>query len=128
MRTDRHTSLDRLESLTADEVKIDRSFIRALSRGGGKGVVRSTVHLVRQLGLRIVAEGVETEDTWRQLRGMGCDAAQGFLIGAPMPAREFLAWIASWDAHGRELNTISRQDVGPAKSQHRSRAPDGAPA
>ncbi len=45
-----HTSLDRLESLTADEVKIDRSFIRALSRGGRKGVVRSTVHLVRQHG------------------------------------------------------------------------------
>jgi EAL domain-containing protein (putative c-di-GMP-specific phosphodiesterase class I) len=123
-----HTSLDRLERLTADEVKIDRSFIRALSRGGEKGVVRSTVHLVRQLGLRIVAEGVETEDTWRQLRGMGCDAAQGFLIGAPMPAREFLAWIASWDARGRELNTISRTHIGPAKSRQRSRPRDGAPA
>jgi EAL domain-containing protein (putative c-di-GMP-specific phosphodiesterase class I) len=115
-----HTSLDRLESLTADEVKIDRSFIRALSRGGRKGVVRSTVHLVRQLGLRVVAEGVETEDTWRQLRGMGCDAAQGFLIGAPMPAREFLAWIASWDARGRELNTIKRSPGRPTLSEGRS--------
>ena len=115
-----HTSLDRLESLTADEVKIDRSFIRALSRGGRKGVVRSTVHLVRQLGLRVIAEGVETEDTWRQLRGMGCDAAQGFLIGAPMPAREFLAWIASWDARGRELNTIKRSPGRPTLSEGRS--------
>lgn len=115
-----HTSLDRLESLTADEVKIDRSFIRALSRGGRKGVVRSTVHLVRQQGLRVVAEGVETEDTWRQLRGMGCDAAQGFLIGAPMPAREFLAWIASWDARGRELNTIKRSPGRPTLSEGRS--------
>ena len=91
-------------------------------------MVRSTVHLVRQLGLRVVAEGVETEDTWRQLRGMGCDAAQGFLIGAPMPAREFLAWIASWDARGRELNTIARSAHRPAKSQHRARRRDGAPA
>jgi EAL domain-containing protein (putative c-di-GMP-specific phosphodiesterase class I) len=115
-----HTSLDRLESLTADEVKIDRSFIRALSRGGRQGVVRSTVHLVRQLGLRVVAEGVETEDTWRQLRGMGCDAAQGFLIGEPMPAREFLAWIASWDARGRELNTIKRSPGRPTLSEGRS--------
>ena len=115
-----HTSLDRLESLTADEVKIDRSFIRALSRGGRKGVVRSTVHLVRQQGLRVIAEGVETEDTWRQLRGMGCDAAQGFLIGAPMPAREFLAWIASWDARGRELNTIKRSPGRPTLSEGRS--------
>jgi EAL domain-containing protein (putative c-di-GMP-specific phosphodiesterase class I) len=116
-----HTSLDRLKSLAADEIKIDRTFIRALSRGGTNGVVRSTVHLIRQLGLRIVAEGVEGEETWRQLRGMGCDAAQGYLIGAPMPAREFLAWIASWDARGRELNTISRQRFEPAKPGHRKR-------
>jgi EAL domain-containing protein (putative c-di-GMP-specific phosphodiesterase class I) len=116
-----HTSLDRLKSLGADEVKIDRSFIRALSRGGRKGVVRSTVHLVRQMGLKIVAEGVENEETWRQLRGMGCDSAQGYLIGAPMPAREFLAWIASWDARGRKLNTFPRQHVDPAKPGHRKR-------
>jgi predicted signal transduction protein with EAL and GGDEF domain len=80
------------------------------------------VHLIRQMGLRVVAEGVEDEETWRQLRGMGCDAAQGFLIGAPMPAREFLAWIASWDARGRELNTIPRRRFEPAKPGHRKRA------
>ena len=56
-----------------------------------------------------MAEGVDSEDGWRQLRGMGCDAAQGFLIGPPMPAREFLAWIASWDGRGRKLNTMPRE-------------------
>jgi EAL domain-containing protein (putative c-di-GMP-specific phosphodiesterase class I) len=100
-----HTSLDRLRRLAADELKIDHSLIAALRRGGDRALVRSTIHLARQMGLRIVAEGVETEDAWRQLRGMGCDAAQGFLIGAPMPAREFLAWIASWNARGRRLNS-----------------------
>jgi EAL domain-containing protein (putative c-di-GMP-specific phosphodiesterase class I) len=125
-----HTSLGRLKALAADELKIDRSFIRALARGGDKALVRSTVHLARQMGLRVVAEGVETEDTWRQLRGMGCDFAQGFLIGEPMPAREFLAWIASWNARGRELNAIPRDRVQVAKprGRKRSHARDRAPA
>jgi len=125
-----HTSLERLKQLTVDELKIDRSFIRALSRGGDRALVRSTVHLARQLGLRVVAEGVDTEDAWRQLRGMGCHSAQGFLIGAPMPAREFLAWIASWDARGRQLNTVPREHVEVPKrsARKRSHARDKAPA
>jgi EAL domain-containing protein (putative c-di-GMP-specific phosphodiesterase class I) len=125
-----HTSLARLKRLAVDELKIDRSFIRALGRGGDKALVRSTVHLARQMGLRIVAEGVDTADAWRQLRGMGCDAAQGFLIGAPMPAREFPAWIASWDARGRELNTIPRESlqVSKPRPRKRSHARDEAPA
>ena len=125
-----HTSLARLKGLAVDELKIDRSFIRAISRGGDRALVRSTVHLARQIGMRVVAEGVDTEDAWRQLRGMGCDAAQGFLIGAPMPAREFLAWIASWDSRGRELNTIPREPVEVAKprGRKRSHARDTAPA
>ena len=114
-----HTSLTRLKGSGIDELKIDRSLIRALARGGDKALVRSTVHLARRMGLRIVAEGVDTDDAWRQLRGMGCDAAQGFLIGAPMPAREFLAWIASWDARARDLNTIPRE--GPDVAKHRPR-------
>jgi predicted signal transduction protein with EAL and GGDEF domain len=60
------------------------------------------------MGLRVVAQGVDTEEAWRQLRGMGCDAAQGFVIGSPMPARDVLAWIVSWNARGRELNTVPR--------------------
>jgi EAL domain-containing protein (putative c-di-GMP-specific phosphodiesterase class I) len=117
-----HAALGRLKRLAVDELKIDRSLIRALARGGDKALVRSTIHLARQLGLRVVAEGVEAEGTWRQLRGMGCDAAQGFLIGAPMPSREFLAWIASWDARGRELNTIPREHVDAAESPARDRS------
>jgi EAL domain-containing protein (putative c-di-GMP-specific phosphodiesterase class I) len=125
-----HTSLGRLKGLAVDELKIDNSFIRALARGGDKALVRSTIHLARQMGLRVVAEGVDSEDCWRQLRGMGCDAAQGFLIGAPMPSREFLAWIASWDARGRELNTIPREGLEVPKPRERKRphARDQAPA
>ncbi|HEY7266152.1 MAG TPA: EAL domain-containing protein [Solirubrobacterales bacterium] len=125
-----HAALGRLKRLAVDELKIDRSLIRALTRGGDKALVRSTIHLARQLGIRVVAEGVESEDTWRQLRGMGCDTAQGHLIGAPMPAREFLAWIASWNARGRELNTISREhlEVPQRRGRDRSHPRDHIPA
>jgi EAL domain-containing protein (putative c-di-GMP-specific phosphodiesterase class I) len=124
-----HTSLTRLKQLGIDELKIDRSFIRALSRGGDRALVRSTVHLGRQLGLRIVAEGVDTDEAWRQLRGMGCDGAQGFLIGAPLPAREFLAWIASWNSRARELNSLMRKRLEVAEAPgERSLPPEKAPA
>jgi EAL domain-containing protein (putative c-di-GMP-specific phosphodiesterase class I) len=125
-----HTSLDRLKRVTIDELKIDRSLIRALGRGGDKALVRSTIHLARQMGLRIVAEGVDTDDAWRQLRGMGCDAAQGFLIGAPMPAREFPAWVAAWDARGRKLNALQREplEISKHRSRKRGHARDTAPA
>jgi diguanylate cyclase len=125
-----HTSLARLKRLAVDELKIERSFIRTIARGGDRALVRSTIHLARQMGLRTVAEGVDTPHAWRQLRGMGCDAAQGFLIGAPMPAREFLAWIASWDGRGRELITIPRHGLEAEKPRSRrgSHAHDRAPA
>jgi EAL domain-containing protein (putative c-di-GMP-specific phosphodiesterase class I) len=125
-----HAALGRLKRLAVDELKIDRSLIRALDRGGDKALVRSTIHLARQLGLRVVAEGVESEETWRQLRGMGCDSAQGHLIGAPMPAREFLAWLATWNERGRGLNTIPRErlEMGNRPAGDRSRSRDHVPA
>jgi EAL domain-containing protein (putative c-di-GMP-specific phosphodiesterase class I) len=125
-----HTSLGQLKDLPVDELKIDRSFTRTLTRGEGKGIVRSTIQLGRQMDLQVVAEGVQTEETWRQLRGMGCDGAQGFLIGKPMAAREVPAWLASWDARGRQLNRIRRDQLemsGP-RARKRSHARNTAPA
>ncbi len=124
------TSLGQLNDLPVDELKIDRSFTRTLTRGEGKGIVRSTIQLARQMDLQVVAEGVETEETWRQLRGMGCDGAQGFLIGKPMAAREVPAWLASWDARGRQLNRIRRDqlEVSGPRGRKRSHARDEAPA
>jgi EAL domain-containing protein (putative c-di-GMP-specific phosphodiesterase class I) len=124
------TSLGQLNDLPVDELKIDRSFTRTLTRGEGKGIVRSTIQLARQMDLQVSAEGVETEETWRQLRGMGCDGAQGFLIGKPMAAREVPAWLASWDTRGRQLNRIRRDQLemaGP-RGRKRSHARDEAPA
>jgi EAL domain-containing protein (putative c-di-GMP-specific phosphodiesterase class I) len=124
------TSLGQLNDLPVDELKIDRSFTRTLTRGEGKGIVRSTIQLARQMDLQVVAEGVETEETWRQLRGMGCDGAQGFLIGKPMAAREVPAWLASWDTRGRQLNRIRRDqlEISGPRGRQRSHARDEAPA
>jgi EAL domain-containing protein (putative c-di-GMP-specific phosphodiesterase class I) len=102
-------SLSRLRSLPIDELKVDRSFILDVAEDGeDKTIVRSTIHLAHQMGLQVVAEGVETEEAWRQLRSMGCERAQGFLIAAPLPAREVPAWLATWNQRARELRSTSR--------------------
>jgi EAL domain-containing protein (putative c-di-GMP-specific phosphodiesterase class I) len=125
-----HTSLGQLKDLPVDELKIDSSFTQTLIRGEGMPIARSTIQLARQMDLEVVAEGVQTEETWRQLRGMGCDGAQGSLIGRPMAAREVPAWLASWDTHGRRLNRISRDrlEISGPRARKRSHARGKAPA
>jgi diguanylate cyclase (GGDEF)-like protein len=103
-----HSSLGRLKSLPIDELKIDRTFILDLTDQADKTIVRSTIHLAHQMGLQVVAEGVETEEAWRLLRSMGCDRAQGFLIAEPHPAREVPAWLVSWNQKARQLSSTRR--------------------
>jgi diguanylate cyclase (GGDEF)-like protein/PAS domain S-box-containing protein len=90
-----YSSLAYLQRLPIDELKIDRSFVRALTRDDNAAiVVRSIVGLAHSLGLSVVAEGVESQATFDALRDLGCDAVQGFLLGRPMPADDVLVWIA----------------------------------
>jgi diguanylate cyclase (GGDEF)-like protein len=103
-----HSSLGRLKSLPIDELKIDRSFVQDLTDEEDRTIVRSTIHLAHQMGLQVVAEGVETEQAWRQLRSMGCERAQGFLIAKPLSSREVPAWLASWNQRARELRSTKR--------------------
>jgi EAL domain-containing protein (putative c-di-GMP-specific phosphodiesterase class I) len=56
-------------------------------------IVRSTIDLARNLGLAIVAEGVETEAIWQTLAALGCDTAQGHYLSHPLPAAELFAWL-----------------------------------
>ncbi|MFA9430445.1 putative bifunctional diguanylate cyclase/phosphodiesterase [Egicoccus sp. AB-alg2] len=91
-----HASLTRLKRLPVTEVKVDRSFVQYLDRPGHDpdvAIVRSVVELARGLGLRSVAEGVETADTLAVLADVGCDVAQGFLLARPMPAAAAGAWL-----------------------------------
>jgi len=89
-----YSSLSYLRRLPIDELKIDRSFIASLLTGTDDVLVRSTIDLAHNLGLRVVAEGVETDDVQARLTALGCDAAQGTFIRAPASAAELRAWIA----------------------------------
>ncbi|MEU8267617.1 EAL domain-containing protein [Sphaerisporangium sp. NPDC049002] len=89
-----YSSLVRLQRLPVREVKIDGSFVQRLGKSvDDERIVRSIVDLVRSLGLRSVAEGVETEEVAQRLRDMGCDSGQGWRFAEPMPASETTAWL-----------------------------------
>ena len=90
-----YSSLAYLKRLPVRTIKIDRSFVMdMLESASDAAIVRSTVELGRNLGLRVVAEGVETEAAWDLLREQGCTLAQGYLIGKPMPAEELEVLLA----------------------------------
>ena len=75
-----------LKRLPVHEVKIDRSFVTGLTeRGDDYAIVRSIIDLGRNLGLDIVAEGVEEQATWDLLAALGCARIQGWRVGRPMP-------------------------------------------
>ncbi|WP_158550731.1 bifunctional diguanylate cyclase/phosphodiesterase [Geodermatophilus sp. TF02-6] len=91
-----HASLSYLSRLPVDTLKIDRSFVSTMELDGNdRAIVRSTIALAHHLGLRVVAEGVETRRTWGQLAAFGCDEAQGYWLGRPEPADDVPARVAA---------------------------------
>jgi diguanylate cyclase (GGDEF)-like protein len=92
-----YSSLQHLRRLPLAEVKVDRSFVLGMSRDADDAaIVRSTIDLAGSLGLRVVAEGVEDEPTWRLLAAAGCQVAQGWFYARPMPGDELLSWLARY--------------------------------
>jgi diguanylate cyclase (GGDEF)-like protein/PAS domain S-box-containing protein len=81
-----HSSLEHLARLPIDLLKIDRSFVMHMADGANAVIVRSTIDLAHNLGLEVVAEGVETEEAALHLAALGCDTLQGFLLSRPIPA------------------------------------------
>jgi predicted signal transduction protein with EAL and GGDEF domain len=99
-----YSSLGYLRQLPLDRLKIDRSFVAALSGEGGKpGIARTVIDLAHSLGLRVVAEGVESPQHLAELARFGCDFAQGFLLGRPLPV-EAIDW-----ATGCEISSGGRR-------------------
>jgi diguanylate cyclase (GGDEF)-like protein len=91
-----YSSLGYLKRLPIDEMKIDRSFVMQMADDrNDAAIVRSTVELGRNLGLKVVAEGVETATAWAHLKALGCDFAQGYYLSRPVPAAEIAALIAA---------------------------------
>jgi EAL domain-containing protein (putative c-di-GMP-specific phosphodiesterase class I) len=89
-----YSSLAYLQRLPVDELKVDKSFVTSLATIGDDAIiVRSTIDLAHNLGLRVVAEGVEDANVLNTLVEYGCDAAQGYLFGPPVPAAELDRWL-----------------------------------
>ena len=89
-----YSSLAQLQRLPVQELKIDQSFVRNLNSTSGDGViVRSTIEMSHNLGLKVVAEGVEFAPSLRLLKQWNCDTAQGYLISRPLNAMAFEMWM-----------------------------------
>ena len=94
-----YSSLAYLKRLPVNELKIDQSFVRNMQLDASDAmIVRSTIDLAHNLGITVVAEGVENADAWDMLRELHCDHAQGYHMGRPMPVADFSTWSARWSA------------------------------
>jgi EAL domain-containing protein (putative c-di-GMP-specific phosphodiesterase class I) len=91
-----YSSLSYLKSFPVDVLKIDRSFVEKLETDpANKKIVTATIDLAHALGMRVVAEGVETVEQLEQLRTMGCDTAQGYFFSMPLPADTIPSLLSS---------------------------------
>lgn len=89
-----YSSLSYLKKLPLDELKIDRSFVSGIVKDPNDAmIVQSTIDLAHNIGLSVVAEGVETQDILEKLIEMGCDNAQGYLISKPMTSSDLSVWV-----------------------------------
>ena len=90
-----YSSLAYLKKMPVCELKIDQSFVFGMAQNENDAIiVRSTIDLAHNLGLKVVAEGVENQETLQLLASLGCDTAQGYLFARPMPPEEFSRWLS----------------------------------
>ncbi|MES3020178.1 MAG: EAL domain-containing protein [Pseudomonadota bacterium] len=94
-----YSSLAYLKRLPVNELKIDKSFVlNMVNDAGDTKIVRSTIDLGHNMGLRVVAEGIESEAVWRLLAALGCDQGQGYFMSRAIPGEQLADWIGQWQA------------------------------
>jgi diguanylate cyclase (GGDEF)-like protein len=99
-----HSSLANLKRLPIDALKVDRSFVTPmLADESDLIIVRSTINLAHDLGLTVVAEGVEDADTLARLSALRCDLAQGYYVSKPMAAPTFGAWLIDFKTERKDV-------------------------
>ena len=112
-----YSSLAYLKRLPVDELKIDKSFVLNMEHDQDDAkIVKSTIDLGHNLGLRVVAEGLETIAVWHLLEQMGCDQAQGYFLSKPMPGDRFMAWLEQWQSP--QALAQADQHISPLMSSH----------
>ncbi len=124
-----NASFEYLAALPATELKIDRSFVTSIAEcDRDRAIVRSTIDLARNLGLTVVAEGIESEEARECLVAEGCRLGQGYLFSRPLAAEELTPSLgASFGLGGTELRAVSSAVFGPAEAQSSVR-PAAVPA
>jgi EAL domain-containing protein (putative c-di-GMP-specific phosphodiesterase class I) len=111
-----YSSLASLKRLPVNEIKIDRSFVMNMASTESDAViVKSTIDLAHNLGLRAVAEGVETEEICTLLASLGCDVAQGYHLSRPVPPADLPSWygrepVASVVGNGHRAGPVASSD------------------
>ena len=106
-----HSSLAQLHALPVDELKIDRGFVQNLERSSSNlAIVRTTIELGHSLGLKVVAEGVETPEVWAALLRLGCDLAQGYFVSRPMAAAAVPDWWRAQREQWARTVSVAEED------------------
>jgi EAL domain-containing protein (putative c-di-GMP-specific phosphodiesterase class I) len=109
------SSLANLKRLPINELKIDRSFISPLLNDESDLIiVRSTINLAHDLGLKVIAEGVEDELTLKRLAGLRCDLAQGYHLSPPLPCDAFSSWIEL--STNRAMRVVAAEPADPRRA------------
>lgn len=120
------SSLSYIVRLPVDELKIDRSFIQRMASDPTTAtIVRSTIDLGHNLGLKVVAEGVEDAQGMKLLAELGCDQAQGYFMSPPLPPERLVDWLktSAWaDRAGKNLEPVHSEFVSPAVAPLRRNA------
>ena len=92
-----YSSMEQLQRIPFSELKIDRAFVRGASEdASARAILESSVSLAKKLDMKVVAEGVETEEDWNLVTALGCDQVQGYYIARPMPADQLYQWLRKW--------------------------------
>lgn len=107
-----YSSLSYFRKLPLDDLKIDKSFVIGMGKNHEDAtIVRSTIEMGHELGLHVVAEGVEDRETWEKLTLLGCDAAQGYYMSRPLSSVDLLKWLCEspWGISASE-STSSTKD------------------
>jgi len=113
-----YSSLTHLRQLPLREVKVDKSFVINMTTDpGDAAIVRSVIDLARNLGLEVVAEGVETAEAWDTLTAWGCDRVQGYYLAKPLPPTEMTAWLMDRPAANAAQITVGRASRSAVRSR-----------
>jgi EAL domain-containing protein (putative c-di-GMP-specific phosphodiesterase class I) len=107
-----YSSLSYLRDLPIDELKLDRTFVFPMADDArAVALVASTISLAHSLGLRMVAEGVETQAAFTELTRLGCDQAQGYFMSRPVPAAELEHWLSNRSAPDDSTDRRPDRDI-----------------